>query len=230
MTNVTLTSKDGPQFGAYFVEASEKGAPGIVLIQEIFGVNASMRAAAERWASFGYNVICPDLFWREEAGIQLDPTKPEEFDRGVELMQKFDETKVVSDLEAARQWLAEKIGSENIAAIGYCWGGRLVVSMAADARLKCAVSYYGVGLEELVPDTPNSAAPTLLHIAALDRFVPAEARATILDVAESRNGWEAYVYDGCDHAFARPNGAHRDEEAATQAEQRTLEFIKKHMS
>ena len=230
MTNVTLTSKDGRQFGAYFVAAEETDAPGIVLIQEIFGVNASMRAAADRWASFGYNVVCPDLFWREEPGIQLDPTKPEEFDRGVELMQKFDETEVVSDLEAARQWLAEKIGSERIAAIGYCWGGRLVVSMAADARLKCAVSYYGVGLEELVPDTPKSASPTLLHIAELDRFVPADARASILEAAKSRSGWEAYVYEGCDHAFARPNGAHRDEQAAAQAEQRSLEFIKKHVS
>ena len=229
MTNVTLTSKDGQSFDAYFVEAPEKGAPGIVLIQEIFGVNSSMRAAAERWASFGYNVICPDLFWREEAGLQLDPTQPEEFDRGVQLMQKMDEALVVSDLESARQWLAEKIGSPNIATIGYCWGGRLVVKMAAETQVKCAVSYYGVGLDELVPSLPLTAAPTLLHIAELDSYVPEPARKTILESAQNRPGWEAYVYEACDHAFARPNGAHRNEQAAELAEQRTLSFIKKHV-
>lgn len=229
MNNVTLTSKDGKSFAAYFVEATNKNAPGIVLIQEIFGVNASMRAAAERWASLGYNVICPDLFWREEAGVELDPTKPEEFGRGVELMQGMNEDLVVSDLEAARQWLADKIGSQNIAGIGYCWGGRLVVRMAADTGVRCAVSYYGVGLEQLVPATASSAAPTLLHIAELDAYVPEPVRNTLLASVKSRAGWEAHVYEGCDHAFARPYGAHRDEQATQLAEERSLAFIKKHV-
>lgn len=228
MTYVTLTSKDGQSFKAYFVEAPEKEAPGIVLIQEIFGINASMRAAAERWAGLGYHVVCPDLFWREEAGLQLDPTQPKEFDRGVELMQKMDEALVVADLEAARQWLAEKIGSQDIAAIGYCWGGRLVVKMAAETQIKCAVSYYGVGLHELVPSLPQTTAPTLLHIAELDSYVPEPARKTILESAQQREGWEAHVYEACDHAFARPQGAHRNEQAAELAEQRTLSFIKRH--
>lgn len=229
MNQITLTSKDGKSFGAYFVEAADKGAPGIVLVQEIFGVNASMRAAAERWASLGYNVICPDLFWRKEAGLELDPTKPEEFNRGVELMQSMDEELVVSDLEVARQWLADKIGSQNIAGLGYCWGGRLVVRMAADTGVKCAVSYYGVGLEQLVPATPASAAPTLLHIAELDTYVPEAVRNTILAAVESRAGWEAYIYEGCDHAFARPNGAHRDEQATQLAQERSVAFIQKNV-
>lgn len=230
MTNLTLTSKDGQSFGAYFVAAPQESAPGIVLIKEIFGINASMRAAAERWASLGYNVICPDLFWREEAGLQLEPRNPEEFGRGVELMQKMDEALVLADLEIARQTLAEKIGSQDIAAIGYCWGGRLVVGMAAEAKLKCAISYYGVGLEGLVPGISEAAAPTLLHIAELDSYVPADVRKTILDDAAARDDWEAYVYPGCDHAFARPGGAHWVDEAAKLAEGRSLAFMKRFLT
>ncbi len=229
MNHVTLTSKEGKSFGAYFVEAASKNAPGIVLVQEIFGVNAAMRAAADRWASLGYNVICPDLFWRKEAGLDLDPTKPEEFGRGVELMQSMDEDLTVTDLEAARAWLADKTGNDNIAGLGYCWGGRLVVRMAADTGVKCAVSYYGVGLEQLVPATPASAVPTLLHIAALDSYVPEPVRNTILASAQGRDGWEAHVYEGCDHAFARPNGQHRDEQASKQAEERSLAFMQQHV-
>ncbi|NYT66123.1 dienelactone hydrolase family protein [Alcaligenaceae bacterium] len=229
MSNVTLTSNEGQSFSAYFVQAPTANAPGIVLVQEIFGVNAAMRAAADRWASLGYNVVCPDLFWRKEAGLELDPTNPEEFARGVELMQILDEDLVVGDLEAARAWLADKTGNNNIASLGYCWGGRLVVRAAADTGVKCAVSYYGVGLEQLVPATPASAAPTLLHIAELDSYVPEPARHTIQADATSRKGWETHVYEGCDHAFARPGGQHRDEQAATLAEARSVAFMQQHV-
>lgn len=229
MNKISLPSKDGKSFDAWFFEAAEKDAPGLVLVQEIFGVNASMRAAAERWASLGFNVIVPDLFWREEAGVELDPTQPEEFNRGIELMQKSDENLVVSDLEVARQWLADRLGKQDIATLGYCWGGRLVVRMAADTGIKCAVSYYGVGLDNLVPSLNETAAPTLLHIAELDSYVPEAARQVILDAVAHREGWEAHVYEGCDHAFARPNGAHRNEEAARLAEERSVAFMRKHV-
>src|SRR5690606_28439794 len=98
-----------------------------------------------------------------------------------------------------------------------------------EAKLKCAISYYGVGLEGLVPGISEAAAPTLLHIAELDSYVPEAARTTILESVQRRPGWEAYVYEGCDHAFARPNGEHRDEDAAATAEQRTLSFMQKHL-
>lgn len=204
MSHITLISKEGKEFDAYFVEATTINAPGIVLVQEIFGVNAAMRTAAERWASLGYNVICPDLFWRKEAGVDLEPSKPEEFARGVELMQSMDEDLTVADLEVARTWLARQIGNVRIAGLGYCWGGRLAVRMAADTGVKCAVSYYGVGREQLIPATPASVVPTLLHIAALDSYVPEPVRETILAAIKDKKGWEAHLYADCDHAFARP--------------------------
>ncbi|NYT76052.1 dienelactone hydrolase family protein [Alcaligenaceae bacterium] len=228
MSHVTLISKEGKEFDAYFVEASTINAPGIVLVQEIFGINAAMRTAAERWASLGYNVICPDLFWRKEAGVELEPSNPEDFARGVEFMQSMDEDLTVSDLEVARTWLSHKIGNNRIAGLGYCWGGRLVVRMAADAGVNCAVSYYGVGLQQLIPATPASAVPTLLHIAALDAYVPEPVRETILEAIKGRPGWEAHVYADCDHAFARPGGVHADEAAAKMAEERSLAFMQQH--
>lgn len=229
MTQVTIQSQDGKSFGAYFVAAADANAPGIVLIQEIFGVNAAMKAAAQEWAALGFNVVVPDLFWRQEANLELDPTVQAEFEKGVQLMQGADENVTVSDLEATRAWLETKIGNNRIAGLGYCWGGRLVVRMAVDTGVKCAVSYYGVGLEQLVPATPEAAVPTLLHIAELDSYVPEPVRNTILANVKTRPAWEAYVYEGCDHAFARPNGQHRDENATALAQTRSLEFMKKHL-
>jgi carboxymethylenebutenolidase len=229
MSQITLSNQDGKSFNAYFAAAASENAPGIVLIQEIFGINASMRKAADQWASLGYNVVCPDLFWRQEPGIQLDPAVPAQFSRGVEFMQGMDYDAAVSDLEVARRWLAERIGHDRIAGLGYCMGGRLVVSLAAKADIKCAVSYYGVGLDELVPATPDNAAPTLLHIAALDAYVPKEALAKITDAVHKKNGWEMHVYEGCDHAFARPDGEHRNEAATQLAQERSVSFMQKHL-
>lgn len=228
MTYVTLTSPDQHTFQAYFAAASEPDAPGLVLIQEIFGVTPSLCSAADRWASLGYNVVVPDLFSRVQAGIQLDPTVEAEFARGIQLMQSMNESLTLGDLETARQWLQQKIGHERIASLGFCWGGRLAVGASVATKMQCHVSYYGVGLEQLIPMLPSQTAPVLLHIAELDPYVPEAVRGDILNLAQQHSAWESFVYAGCDHAFARPGGVHRNESAAQLAEERSLAFLKKH--
>lgn len=215
------------KFDAYFSKASSHDAPGLVLIQEIFGINQSMRTAANQWSALGFNVLVPDLFWRQEPGVVLEPRIEAEFARGVELMQGMDQDVAVQDLDLARDWLSKNSGHDRVAALGYCLGGRLVVKMAEASPLKCAVSYYGVGLEGVLPSISDQAAPTLLHIAELDSYVPADKRKLILDDVAVREGWEAYVYPACDHAFARPGGAHWVEDAAKLAEGRSLAFMKR---
>lgn len=227
MSYVTITTADGQKMKAFEVLAKDKNAPGLILIQEIFGVNSSMRQLAKDWAALGFNVWCPDLFFRSEPGLELDPTNQSQFQLGVELMQEMDTETTLSDLECARAQLAKKLGHEQIVSVGYCMGGRLVVLFADHSPIKAAVSYYGVNLENTLPTIQSSAAPTLLHIAELDSYVPAEVRRVIESDVAQRPGWESYVYPGCDHAFARPNGAHYQPEADQLAQERSVQFLRK---
>ncbi len=225
MPIVTLTTPDGFALPALHVASPQPGARPLVLIQEIFGLNAAMHEAAEQWAALGFEVLCPDLFARQQANVDLDPTRPEEFKAGIDLMMSMDQDLAVKDLDAARQWFETRTPGASVATLGYCLGGRLAVRMAFETPIAAAVSYYGVGLEQYLPAAPAAGAPCLLHIAGADGFVPPPARAVILEEAEKRPRMVAHVYEGCDHAFARPGGEHHDSGAATLAQARTLAFL-----
>jgi len=226
MPFITLTTDDGFALPALHVpSATGKGQP-LVLIQEIFGVNAAMKAAAQAWANEGFEVLCPDLFARQQAGVDLDPAQAEQCQQGVTLMQGMDAERAVRDLDVARAWFASRDHRQKISALGYCLGGRLAVLMALNTPINAAVSYYGVGLETLLPDAPVTMAPCLLHIAELDAHVPLDVRQTILSRAALQARMPAYVYAGCDHAFARPGGQHFDAAATEQARVRTLDFLR----
>lgn len=230
MKYVQVPTSDGRSMKALSVAATVPNAPGIVLIQEIFGINSAMQSLAKQWAEMGFNVLCPDLFWRQEPNMQLDPTNQSQFSLGVELMMGMDDAETAADLESTRAFLAQQLGHDKIAAVGYCMGGRLVALMAEASPIKCAVSFYGVGLQDLLPTLSADAAPTLLHIAELDSYVPAEVRKVITDNADSRAEWEHYLYEGCDHAFARPKGVHFDEAATREANKRSVGFLNRFLA
>jgi len=232
MEYVTIGTFDGKTMRGLWVPADTENAskaPGIVLIQEIFGINPAMQELAKIWSAKGFNVLCPDLFFRQEPNLQLDPNQPEEFQKGVELMQGMNLEHTLNDLDSTREQLATQIGHQNIGAIGYCLGGRLVVQMGAQNKIKAAVSYYGVNLENVLPQVPAMSAPTYLHIAELDDYVPEPVRNSIIKNVQSRDGWVCSVYPDCDHAFARPGGAHYVADAAEAAEQRSYDFLRKHL-
>ncbi|QPT39733.1 Carboxymethylenebutenolidase [Oligella ureolytica] len=233
MSFIDIDVAEGQTMQALWVPAETaepKKAPAIVLVQEIFGINDALQLKAKQWASQGYNVLCPDLFWRFEPGVTLDPTIPEEFEKGVDFMQKMQTADTLADLEATRAKLAELIGHDRIAAVGYCMGGRLVVEMAGEVNIKCAVSFYGVSLESVLPALPADAAVSFLHIAELDSYVPEDVRQIIIKEVERRDGWGYELYENCDHAFARPNGAHFVADAAAKAEQLSIAFMQKHLA
>jgi carboxymethylenebutenolidase len=230
MTTLQIPSHDGQTFDALYIEHPARQAPAIVLVQEIFGINLAMQEAARQWAALGFHVVCPDLFWRQQAGVVLDPQKPEDFEQGVGLMQGMDHGLAIADLGAARDWLKKTLGHDRITVLGYCLGGRLAVHAAIAQPFKCAVSYYGVGLEQLLQDATRATPPALLHIAGQDAFVPAEARATILQTVAALPQFEAHVYEDCDHAFARPQGHSFNAAAAALAEKRSLDFMARHLA
>jgi len=226
MERISLMTDDGFDLPVLYVPATNGQGQPLVLIQEIFGINTAMQQAAQDWACEGFDVLCPDLFARQESGVDLDPTVPDQFQHGVKLMQGLDFERAVRDLDVAREWFVNQGRGAKVGALGYCLGGRLAVLVALKTPINAAVSYYGVGLEELLPTETVTMAPCLLHIAENDGFVPEEARKTILQRATLQANMPTYVYSGCNHAFARPGGQHFDAPAAERARVRTLEFLR----
>ena len=227
MPEIKIKVPDG-SFSAYLALPKSAPAPGILVIQEIFGVNKVMRDLTDGFAAKGYVALCPDLFWRQEPGVQITDKTDAEWQHAFKLMQGFNQTKGVEDLIAAldvlrkRQECSGKIGT-----VGYCLGGKLAYFMATRSTADCNVSYYGVGIETVLDEAGAITKPLLMHIAEKDRFVAPEAQKQILDALGKNPRIEMHVYPGCDHAFAREGGAHWNAEAARLANQRTEAFFKK---
>jgi carboxymethylenebutenolidase len=231
MSFVTITAGDGGTFQAYHATPAGSGsAPGIVLIQEIFGVNKVMRDLADGYAAKGFDVLCPDIFWRIEPGIDITDQSQAEWDRAFELFGLFDVDTGVKDLIATLRHLRGLDSCNGKAgSVGYCLGGKLAYLMATRSDADCNVSYYGVGIDDLLTEASAIRAPHLSHIAALDGFVPPEAQAKIKSGLSANSLCALYTYEQQDHAFAREGGAHYDQAAAELANARTLDFFKTHL-
>lgn len=227
LTQIRVPAADGSgDFGAYLAMPHAGKGPGLVLCQEIFGANETMRSAAENFAEEGYVVLVPDLFWRQQPGVELGYT-PEDWNRAFELAQGFDEARGVEDVQAAITALRALPELEGgVGVVGYCLGGKLAYLAATRTDCDVAVGYYGVGIEQKLDEAENLRAPLVLHFAELDKFCPAEARAKIVDTLRSKPNVSLYTYPGCDHAFARENGDHYNRAAANIAHERTMTALK----
>jgi carboxymethylenebutenolidase len=230
MTEVTIRAADGGSFKAYLATPKSGKGPGIVLIQEIFGVNKVMRDLADGFAAQGYAVLCPDLFWRQEPGIDITDQSKAEWDKAFSLYQGFNVEKGVDDLKATLASLRKhpacngKSGS-----VGYCLGGKLAYLMATRSDSDANVGYYGVGIEGALEEARNIKKPLMLHVAGKDQFCPPEAQAKIKAGLKGNAHVTIHDYAQQDHAFARIGGEHYDKAAADLANQRTAEFFKKHL-
>lgn len=226
MPDITIQCPDG-SFSAYLAApASGKGA-GVLVIQEIFGVNQDMRDHCDRLAAEGYFALCPDIFWRQEPGIQITDQSEEEWAKAFELYQGFDVAKGVEDLKASLAHLRTIDGCTGKAGtVGFCLGGLLAYIMATDSDADCNVAYYGVGIDERLGDASRITAPTILHIAEEDGFVSKEAQAKINEALAGHAHVTIHNYPGVDHAFARNNGVNYDKAAAEQADARTRACFK----
>ncbi|HKW54848.1 MAG TPA: dienelactone hydrolase family protein [Stellaceae bacterium] len=230
MADVTIRAADGGSFSAYLATPKSGKGPGIVLIQEIFGVNKVMRDLADGFAAQGYTVMCPDLFWRQEPGVQITDKSEAEWKKAFALMQGFNTDKGVDDLKATLASLRKHPASTGkVGSIGYCLGGKLAFLMATRSDGDANVSYYGVGLADLVGEAKNIKKPTLLHVAEKDQFVPPDQQKKVADALRGNKLVAIYTYPGADHAFARVGGQHYDKKSADQANQRTAEFLKKNL-
>lgn len=227
MATTSIAAIDGSgQFNALVVEPATKPAGAVVVIQEIFGVNEAMRKTSEWIADLGFIAVCPDLFWRIQPGIELTDKSEAEWKQAFDLFQRFDQQKGVADLKATLAAARKLPGCNGRAgAIGYCLGGRLAFMMAEQSDAEVNVSYYGVGLDNLLGELGKVKAPLIVHIADEDEFFPKEGRQKVVEAVKGNQRVRAYVYPGVNHAFARIGGNHWNGRAATIANGRTAEAL-----
>lgn len=223
----TLSGDD--EFAAYVARPAGEPKAAIVVIQEIFGVNAGIRRKCDRLAEDGYLAVAPDLFWRLEPGIELDPDIEPEFKQALEWMGKFDQDQGIRDIEATIHHIRREEGVSKVGAVGYCLGGRLAYMTAARTDVNATVGYYGVGIDGLLGEKHAIAHPLMLHIPTEDGFVDKATQKAMHEGLDDHPKVTLHDYEGLDHGFATEFGKRRDEAAATLADQRTADFFAEHL-
>ncbi len=225
---ITIKGPDGSFSGYLSKPASGKG-PGIVVIQEIFGVNKVMRDIADDLAREGYVALCPDLFWRIEPGIDITDKTDAEWKRAFELFGMFNVDEGVADIAATIKTL-RPMTTGKVGAVGYCLGGQLAYLAACKTDSDASVGYYGVNIQTRLAEAEYLKKPLMLHIAGKDEFVNPGAQQEIIDDLRDNPLVTIHQYPDCNHAFARVGGAHYDKKAADDANARTRAFFKKSLA
>jgi carboxymethylenebutenolidase len=231
MATIDIPTLEGDgSFNGFLAEPDGSPRGAIVVIQEIFGVNEGIRRKCHHWALRGYLAIAPDLFWRLEPGVELDPDVPEQFQAAIGLMQKFDQDQGIRDIEATLREARRRLpDGGRVGVVGYCLGGRLAYMTAARTDTDASVAYYGVGLDGLLNEKHAIARPLMLHIAGADHFVPEDAQRKIHEGLDDHPRVTIHDYPGEDHGFAAEMGKRRSEEAAQLADSRTEAFFEVHL-
>lgn len=228
--NDTIPTLSGNgSFGAYVARPEAAPRAAIIVIQEIFGVNPGIRQKCDKLAAQGYLAVAPDLFWRIEPGVELDPDVQDEFTRALELMGRFDQNAGIRDIEATIHHIRRTLGVAKVGCVGYCLGGRLAYMTAARTDIDASVGYYGVGIDELLGEMHAIAHPLMLHIPTEDGFVSRETQAAMHTALDDHPKVTLHDYPGLDHGFATETGKRRNEEAAQLADSRTMGFFAEHL-
>ncbi|MCA0903458.1 dienelactone hydrolase family protein [Qipengyuania aquimaris] len=227
---VTISTLDGANtFNAYVARPADKPKAAIVVIQEIFGINAGIRRKCDKLAEDGYLAVAPDLFWQFEDGIELDPDIEPEMNKALDLFAKFDQDQGIRDIEAAIKY-ARGEGCAKVGAVGYCLGGRLAYMTAARTDSDATVGYYAVGVDNLLGEKHAIANPLMLHIPTEDGFVDKDTQAAMHAGLDDHPKVTLHDYEGLDHGFATEFGNRRSDDAANLADRRTSEFFAEHLA
>jgi len=214
----------GLAFEGYLSLPPAGHGPGLLLFQEIFGVNEHIRAVADQYALDGFVVLAPDVFWRDAPRVELGYVGAD-WDRAVGLMKAADPGALAADTAATLAALRarpEVIGK--VGALGYCMGGRLAYLAAAAGGLDAAVAYYGGGIQNQLDRAATITCPMQFHYGALDKNIPAEAVESVRKAMAGKNA-EIYVYPGADHGFNCWARAMYHAPSAALAHARSLQFF-----
>lgn len=229
--NETIPTLEGDaQFGAYVARPGGMPRGAIIVIQEIFGVNPGIRQKCDKLAAEGWLTVAPDLFWRLQPGIELDPDIQTEFTQALDWMGQFNQDKGIRDIEATVHHIRHTLGVAKVGCVGYCLGGRLAYMTAARTDIDASVGYYGVGIDGLLGEKHAIANPLMLHIPTADGFVPPETQAAMHTALDDHPRVTLHDYVGLDHGFATETGLRRQEEAAQLADNRTAAFFAENLA
>lgn len=221
---IQITSLDGSGgFDAYAAGPTPARA-GVIVIQEIFGINPGIQQMVDRWGALGYRAVAPDLFWRLEPGVSLDADTPDDLQRAFDLYGRFDVDLGITDIAATIKALRDA-GCEKVGVVGYCLGGLLAYLTACRTDSDASVGYYGVGIDGRLEEADAIAQPLMLHIATEDGFVSKEAQAAVHARLNAHPRCTLHDY-AADHAFARAIGSSRVPDLAELADRRTAAFFR----
>ena len=231
-SRLTISSTDGHTFNCHVAAPETKGAmPAILLIQEIFGINANMRWTAKLFAEAGFLVAVPDLFWRASPGIELDPADPQQRARAMALNGSFNSQSGLSDCRQTIEQLRRHVSCNGrVGAVGYCLGGRLAFLLAMQGVVDAGVSFYPVAIQSELKGLEASDVPLLVHLGSDDALCKVEAQLEIKEFVEAKGDNAVVVYAGVGHGFARIGRSGDAAAAAESAERATVMFLKKHIS
>ncbi|MBL8643623.1 MAG: dienelactone hydrolase family protein [Rhodospirillaceae bacterium] len=210
-----------------YLSLPPKPGPGVLVIQEIFGVNTWVRSVCDMFSRAGYVALAPDLFWRIKPHTELHPFFQEDFNTGLDFYGKFNVDKGMEDIQAAITTLRGVKGcTGKVGTIGFCLGGTLAYLSATRTDADAASSYYGVGIDGLLGEAGKITKPLQLHIAGNDPYVPQDALKKIQDGMKGKG--DVFVYPGLDHAFARDTDPkHYNAEGTKLAHGRSFDLFKK---
>ena len=230
MDHITVQGQRGT-FNAYIARPKTSPASSVVVLQELFGVNADIRRHCDELAEQGYLVVAPDLYWRQEPGVDLNVTSQSDWDHGLRLYQAYDRDAGVTDIkdtiDAVRS-LPECKGK--VALLGYCLGALMVFMTAVRKdRIDAAVWYHGADTDKYLGEVDGLRAPFLAHVAEEDEFISKAAQAAIREALAKRPNATVYSYPGQCHAFSRHNGKHYNAAADHLANGRTSEFLNRQL-
>jgi len=224
--HITVEGHDGG-FAACIARPKTSSASAVVVLQELFGVNADIRKHCDELAEQGYLAVAPDLYWRQEPGVDLNVASQADWDHGLRLYQSYDRDAGVKDIkdtiDAVRN-LPECNGK--VALLGYCLGALMVFMTAVrNEGIDAAVWYHGADTDKYLGEVGGLHAPILMHLAEEDEFISKAAQAAIRAAVAKKPNASVYSYPGQCHAFSRHNGKHYNAAAAHLANSRTSEFL-----
>ena len=211
--------------------ATPLGTPkaALIVIPEIFGVNAGIRKKCEDWAELGYVAASPDIFWRFAPGSELDPDNEQEFKQAIDNMMQYDANDGVQDIQALANFLREEMGVADVGVVGFCLGGRLAYMAATRTDVDASVGYYGVMIDQMLDEAHAIANPLMLHVPTADHFVSQEAQTAMHRALDDHPKVTLHDYEGLDHGFAATSGSRRDDAGARLADERTAAFFAQHL-
>jgi carboxymethylenebutenolidase len=227
--HITITGRNGT-FGAYVARPGALPSPAVVVLQELFGVNADIRKTCDELAEQGFLAVAPDLFWRQEPGVDLDVRSEADWQHGLRLYTAYDRdagVRDVRDTAAAAAKLPDCTGK--VAVLGYCLGALMTFLTVVRYKVDAAVAYHGGDTEKYLDEVDGLGAPLLMHLGEEDEFISKSAQAEIKAALARKPNATVYSYPGQYHAFSRHNGAHYNAAAAALANGRTHDFLNRQL-